>query len=174
MAERNIPLIHKLQAMMQSDYVSRLNLREAILIKRTETVASAIEQMRAKGLGCVIIIDGVSKKPLGIFSELGMIHLLIEDADALTRCVGDHMDANWACLQHDDPIIRVIDLMHLRNTRYVVVCWGAVEGVDIDATDRSGRTPLMFAALGRSSLELARQLHRDEIVALLEAALDDR
>ena len=100
--------------------VSELELRELIAVRPTTTVREALEQMKQKKLGCVVVVDDEGK-PLGKFTERLLIKMLLEHPDALDQQVGDHMANDWDAVQQTDPIATVIDKMESKKLRFVVV-----------------------------------------------------
>ena len=57
-----------LQQNLEQETVSQLNLREAITISPDKTIRDAVEEMRKKKLGCVVVIDN-ERKPIGLYTE---------------------------------------------------------------------------------------------------------
>lgn len=100
--------------------VSELELRDLIAVRSTTTVRQALEKLRQKKLGCVVIVDDEGK-PLGKFTERLLIKLLLEHPDGLDQHVGDHMASAWDASQQTDPIATVIDKMESKKLRFVVV-----------------------------------------------------
>jgi len=100
--------------------VSELELRDLIAVRPTTTVREALEKMRQKKLGCVIIVDDEGK-PLGKFTERLLIKLLLEHPDGLDQHVGDHMASIWDAAQQTDTIATVIDKMESKKLRFVAV-----------------------------------------------------
>lgn len=100
--------------------VSELELRDLIAVSSTTTVREALEKMRQKKLGCVVIVDDEGK-PLGKFTERLLIKLLLEHPDGLDQHVSDHMASVWDAAQLTDPIATVIDKMESKKLRFVPV-----------------------------------------------------
>ena len=100
---------------LQSETVSKLPCREAILIQPDATVRQAVEIMQAKKLGCAVVVD-VEGKPIGIFTERMLIELLLEQPDTLGEIpVRDHLKSECFCVQSSDPIATVLDLVQNRE-----------------------------------------------------------
>ena len=100
--------------------VSQLELRPVIAVKPTDSVRQALQQMRDKRLGCVVIVDQ-DNRPLGKFTERLLIRLLIKDPAALDEPVGDHMAHAWGSVKSGDSIARVIECMEEKKLRFVIV-----------------------------------------------------
>jgi CBS domain-containing protein len=104
---------------LQSECVSDLPCREAILISPETSVRQAAEIMQAKKLGCATVIDAEGK-PIGIFTERTLIDLLLHQPDNLGRIlVRDHLEKEWFCVRSTDPISAVLDLIQNRGARFI-------------------------------------------------------
>ena len=104
---------------LQTEPVSALPCREAILISADTSVRQAAEIMQAKKLGCAIVIDAEGK-PLGIFTERTLIDLLLQQPDNLGKMLArDHMEKEWFCVRSSDPIAMVLDLIQNRGARFI-------------------------------------------------------
>lgn len=115
--------------------VTKLNLRKAITVDSSTSVRQATDQMRAEGLGCVIVVDE-DGRPLGKFTERILIELLATDRDALNRSVGEYMALIWDQVRTTDPIIRVLDALREHNLRFLVVV--DEHGVAVGLTGQRG------------------------------------
>ena len=105
---------------MLTDPLSQLNLREAITIPPEASVRDAVSRMREKKLGCVIVIDSADK-PLGMFTEAMLRHLLIEDIAALDDSVANRMAKQFPCANINDPVVTILEGMQAENQRFVCV-----------------------------------------------------
>ena len=104
---------------LQSETVSKLPCREAILLQPDTTVRQAVEVLQSKKLGCAVVVDAEGK-PIGIFTERTLIELLLQRPNDLgTILVRDHLEAEWFCVQSSDPIATVLDLVQNRGARFV-------------------------------------------------------
>ena len=84
---------------LRNEPVSRLALREAITVPPEMLLRDVVARMREKGLGCVIVVDQQSK-PLGMFTEGILRHLLVESRGALFvyRRLGRPVFAGTDCM----------------------------------------------------------------------------
>jgi CBS domain-containing protein len=106
---------------LRSEPVSSLPLRKPVIVNPGTTVRAAIEQMRAKRLGCAIVVDE-GGKPIGTFSEARLVDLLLSRPSALDEdCVDRHLDKDWAAVRETDPISSVLSAMQSKNLRFVCV-----------------------------------------------------
>ena len=104
---------------LQSECVSKLPCREAILIQPETSVRQAAEIMQAKKLGCAVVVDAEGK-PIGIFTERTLIELLLQQPDNLAEIpVRDHLETEWFCVHSSDPISAVLDAVQKRGARFV-------------------------------------------------------
>jgi len=102
---------------ISSEKVGELPLREAIAVAPSTTVREAVDRMRGKRLGCVVVVDD-SGKPQGTFTEEELIKVLGGGLDA---AVGGHLSPQWASVRIDAPIASVLEEMKSKNLRFVVV-----------------------------------------------------
>ena len=106
-----------LQENIQNETVRELPLREAITVPPSTTVAEAVERMRGKRLGCVVV-TGDDRKPRGTFTEEDLVKMLGGDqADT----VDQHLSPEWACVTISSHVSSVLRAMQAKNLRFVVV-----------------------------------------------------
>lgn len=105
---------------MRKETVSRLALREPVTAAPDTSLRNAINLMRSKQIGCVIVIDN-QRKPLGIFTERMLTKLLVRDAAVLTETLNDHMSEFWPSVRLTDSIEQVMDAMLEKNMRFLAV-----------------------------------------------------
>ena len=103
-----------------SEPISRLALREPITISPSSSVKDAVLKMRDKELGCVIVVDE-KDKPIGMFTEAMLRHLLIEDRAALDDSLENRMAKDFPCAKSKDPVVNVLEAMRSENHRFVCV-----------------------------------------------------
>lgn len=100
--------------------VSRLALRDPVVVHPDTSVRDCIGQMREQGLGCVIAIDN-ARRPLGIFTEAMLRQLLVTNAAAVENPVREHMTREIQLVQLTDPVVKVLETMQHQKTRFVGV-----------------------------------------------------
>jgi CBS domain-containing protein len=123
---------------LHNERVSQLPLRPAVAVDPDCPVLTAIEQMRAAQQGCAVVVDPQGK-PLGTFSERMVIELLLRHpANLENLSVGDHLDAEWFCVRHDDPLIKVLELIQQQGARFL--CVTNDEGGVVALTGQKGLT----------------------------------
>jgi arabinose-5-phosphate isomerase len=104
----------------ETETVEKLNIRNPITIDASASVRRAIEKMRAGRLGCAIVVDS-DHKPIGVFTEAILRHLLANSPPSIEGQVDSAMARNFPCVQATDKIEFVLQAMELKNTRFVVV-----------------------------------------------------
>lgn len=104
----------------RNEPVKRLALREPITLEPEGTIRDAIALMSDKNLGCVVVVDE-AQKPVGMFTEGMLRHLLISSPDAIGGILQEQMASRFPWVQIDDPIQMVLDAMVEKNTRFVCV-----------------------------------------------------
>ncbi len=109
-----------LYANMCNETVSRLPLREPVVCRREDTVRRAVQLMRERKLGCVIVV-GDDHKPVGMFTESMLVQLLARKPDAINDPVESEMAERWAWVTLSDPIADVLEAMQVKNVRFICV-----------------------------------------------------
>lgn len=105
---------------IRQEPVSRLALREPATAAPETSLREAIQLMRSKQLGCVIVIDN-QRKPLGIFTERMLTRLLARNAAILTETLNEHMSEFWPSVRLTDSIEQVLDAMLEKDMRFLAV-----------------------------------------------------
>lgn len=121
---------------LQTETVSKLPCREAILVPPDMSVRQAAEILQSKKLGCAVVVDP-DGKPIGVFTERTLIALLLQQPDNLDNIsVRDHLEAEWFCVRDNDPISAVLELVQNRGARFV--CELDAQGKAIGLTGQKG------------------------------------
>ena len=105
---------------LERELVSSLPLRDAINVQADDTLSDAVEAMRAKSLGCAVIVDP-DGKPQGLFTERSLINALMQNESLDDRKVGDFTDPAFLCLKSSDPISKVWDAIVDEGLRFICV-----------------------------------------------------
>ncbi|MCA9069215.1 MAG: CBS domain-containing protein [Planctomycetaceae bacterium] len=104
----------------QTEPVKTLNLRTPILVGKDATLRQCIEKMRDGKLGCVIVVDA-DQKPVGLFTEAMLRHLLLDSPVSLNDPIESRMATAYPWCRLTDPVETVLEAMELKNHRFVVV-----------------------------------------------------
>ncbi len=105
---------------IRNEPVSRLALREPVVVGREATVRDAVTRMREQKLGCAIVVDD-ERKPVGLFAESRLTQLLCETPAAIYDPILEHLDPQWPTVALTDPISRVLTALELDNVRFLIV-----------------------------------------------------
>jgi CBS domain-containing protein len=108
---------------IRSEPVSRLALREPVVVGRDATVRDAVTRMREQKLGCVIVDDD-ERKPVGLFAESKLTRLLSETPAAIYDPILEHLDPQWPTVESSAPISCVLSALELANVRFLIVVDG--------------------------------------------------
>jgi len=100
--------------------VTELEWRQLLEIHGDQPVRAAIQLMREKRLGCVVVI-GDDGRPRGKFTERDLIRLLLLSPESVDEPVGRHMSGTWGVVKSTDTIAKIIDLMDDKKLRFVIV-----------------------------------------------------
>ena len=105
---------------MINEPVSELALREPVLVGPRDSVRTAIERMRERRLGCVIVVDP-EKKPLGIFTENMLTQLVARGQLSANDAVEQHMSPTLPWVGLSDSVVNVLDALQTKNIRFLCV-----------------------------------------------------
>ena len=106
---------------IKTELAKHLPMREAALLDEGSTVGAALEEMRARRIGCAFVVDE-HRRPIGMFTERKLIELLVqgyEDLDELP--LDEHLDEAWFAVNQSAPICSVIDTIQRRGARFICV-----------------------------------------------------
>ena len=109
-----------LQKSILEETVGDLPLLKPICVEPSITVRDAIQMMRDRKLGCVVIIDE-NGKPQGMFSERHLIRLLSNGPAFLDDSVEKYMSDLWASIGKSESIAMVIHKMQQHGLRFLCV-----------------------------------------------------
>jgi CBS domain-containing protein len=125
--------------------------RDPCVATAGETVREAAKRMDARGVGCLVVVDGDSR-PVGMLTDRDIVMRVLRrrrDPDRTT--VGEVMHEEVSCLPDDAPVERAMRRMHVDGVRRIPV------------VDDAGRIVGIFTA------DDALQLLSSEIAGLAEA-----
>lgn len=106
-----------LQENILNEPVTELPLREAIVVSPQTLVSEAVDRMRGKQLGCVVVVDAQGQIQ-GTFTEEELVKMM---GQSLETPVSDHLSPRWSVVQSNEPIARVLEAMQSLDLRFVVV-----------------------------------------------------
>ena len=105
---------------MVKEPVRELPLREPVLCGPDASIREAIQQMRQKRLGCVIVIDD-DHCPVGMFTESMLKRMLVNSPASIDDAIRIHMATQWPWVKLNDPIADVLEAMQAKNVRFICV-----------------------------------------------------
>ena len=117
------PLEGRLHELILEDPISRLNAPTPLTLKAGDSVATAVELMRKRRYGSVLIVDDDGALE-GIFTERDLlVKLSAESVDLQAIALSDVMTAKPKTLREDATLAQAINRMALGGYRHIpVVC----------------------------------------------------
>jgi signal-transduction protein with cAMP-binding, CBS, and nucleotidyltransferase domain len=104
---------------LKHETVSRLNPTPAWHVRPTQTVADAVQLMRDKRVGCVLVCEG--RRVVGIFTERDLLRRVLAAGLPLSTSVADCMTPDPVTVQPRDPISVAIRWMQKGGYRHLPV-----------------------------------------------------
>jgi CBS domain-containing protein len=104
---------------LKIDSVSRLNPRSPLQVHPNQTVGEAVNLMRQKGVGCILIGDG--DRVEGIFTERDLMHRVLANGKPLTTPVAECMTPHPVVVHPKDSIAAAIRRMEEGGYRHLPV-----------------------------------------------------
>ena len=99
--------------------IKHLRARKPVTLSPQDTVADAIELMRKKKIGCVLITK--EEKLLGIFTERDVLMKVAGTDNEGRLTLADVMTTRVDAFQPDDSIAFVLNAMHVGGYRHIPV-----------------------------------------------------
>lgn len=100
--------------------ITSLALRPLIAVRAGATVHEAVNLMRLRRTGCVIVTDAASM-PVGMFNERLMTRLLCKPGASTEDAIEKHMTHGVVTVSQDDMIVDMLRTMQEKNARWVCV-----------------------------------------------------
>jgi len=104
---------------LKMDCVSRLNPTPPWAVAPGQTVADAVQLMRDKRVGCVLVC--VDRRVVGIFTERDLLRRVLAEGRPLTVAVADTMTADPVTVHPKDPVRTAIRRMEEGGYRHLPV-----------------------------------------------------
>ncbi len=99
----------KIEGFLTRDRLTRLPIREPLLVEKGSLVQDVIPQMKVKRVGCVLIHD--KGKLIGIFTERDVLRKIVPTLSSLKNPIGNFMSPNPKTLKINQTVGTVIKLM---------------------------------------------------------------
>lgn len=104
---------------LKHETVARLNPTPPWHVLPTQTVGDAVQLMRDKKVGCVLVC--VERHVVGIFTERDLVRRVMALGRPMTDAVGDHMTADPVSVQPRDAISAAVKRMFKGGYRHLPV-----------------------------------------------------
>jgi signal-transduction protein with cAMP-binding, CBS, and nucleotidyltransferase domain len=105
---------------LEQETVAQLPVREAIVVRPFTLVRAAVAVMRARSLGCCVMVDH-GRIPSGIFTEHSLLHVLVRGDSLDDSPVCRYADPNFISVRLRDPISCVWEAIQRAGARFVCV-----------------------------------------------------
>jgi len=93
-------------------------LQPVVSLPPQATVRQAVEQMRVKRVGIVLVVDG--EKLTGVFSERDVLRKVVgEDVDLDATPLSELMTENPECLHAENPLVYALHQMSVGGYRHI-------------------------------------------------------
>ena len=110
----------RIHEMILRDPISQLNAPEPILLKTSDTVATAVRLMRKLRFGSVLVVD--QRRLAGIFTEHDLVkHFAGREDELATRTLGEVMTPNPQSLHEEDTLAHALNSMAVGGYRHIPV-----------------------------------------------------
>jgi predicted transcriptional regulator len=105
---------------LHTETVSHLALRVPVIVHQDATIRDAILAMRARNLGCVIVVNE-KHVPLGLFPESELTTLLSKNPKVVEEPLVNYLGPAWPTVKQSDVIAMVLDALESKNVRFLIV-----------------------------------------------------
>jgi len=105
---------------LKNETVGDMELRPLIAVSPQTPVRDCVAQMKAQGVGCVIIVDG-DGKPVGKFTERRMMQKMLETPGMFAAAVSESMYDSCSTVTTHTSVAELIHLMDDKQLRFVCV-----------------------------------------------------
>ncbi|MGI9429781.1 MAG: CBS domain-containing protein [Bythopirellula sp.] len=103
-----------------NDQIADLALREPVCCRPDDDIESAIQRLRDRNLGCLIVVDH-KHKPIGVVTESMITQKVAHDPASISGPVQGLMADICPWVQLTDSVSLVLDAMQAQNTRFLCV-----------------------------------------------------
>jgi 2-oxoglutarate ferredoxin oxidoreductase subunit beta len=109
----------RIEQSLREDSVEKLNPAGAVSVPESATVTTALEVMRGKRIGCVLITN-TEGNLIGIFTERdALTRVAGEDLDPADTVVGEVMTRDPETVKLEHPLAHAVHLMVVGDLRYL-------------------------------------------------------
>lgn len=118
--------------------VGEVCTREVYIVRRNEPLLEAVREMRARNVGCVIVVEprGARTLPIGVLTDRDVTRALPERSDSLPSLhVEDCMTPDPLTLAEDTSIVDAMARLRARGVRRAPVVAADGDLVGVVSTD---------------------------------------
>ena len=109
----------KLERSLREIDVLALELQPPLLVERASSVGNVIREMQVGGHGYALITE--DNRLAGIFTERDVLLSVLGNDAVLAQPVAEHMAPNPVCVATEDPVQKVVLLMHQAGHRQIPI-----------------------------------------------------
>jgi CBS domain-containing protein len=111
-----------LQKNFRSDPVGGLSRRPVCVVVRTDTIAEVVETMAARGVGCVLVLDGGPTQQLvGIFTEADFLCRVVATKLDVEQSIESVMTRSPKVIDESASVLQAMELMEQGHIRHLPV-----------------------------------------------------
>jgi CBS domain-containing protein len=126
------------------EHTARLLLREVVTVGPSEPVRDVVRLMKAKHVGCVLVVDG--GRLTGIFSERDLVmRVAIQDEDLRGAPVSRFMTPDPVVVDAGEPLEKVFQILSRRRFRHVPIVENGRPAGIVSLSDFAGILPEVFS-----------------------------
>ena len=109
----------ELREALETDTVAHVGYQDLVAVQEEQTVRAAVERMREKKTGCLLILKG--ERLTGIFTERDLITRVLGTEGAYDAAITTFMTAAPTVALANEPIHLVLARMHTGGMRHLPV-----------------------------------------------------
>ena len=109
----------KIERSLREVEVLSLELQPPLLLEGATRVGDVIRKMQDDGLGYALITK--DDRLVGIFTERDVFLSVLGHDDVLAEPISGHMSPDPVCVAADDPVRKVVQLMHQGGHRQIPI-----------------------------------------------------
>ena len=109
----------KIERSLREVEVLALELHPPLILDGTTTVGNVIREMQGSGLGYALLTK--NNRLAGIFTERDVFLSVLGHDAVLAQPVAEHMSPDPVCVGAEDPVRKVVLLMHQGGYRHIPV-----------------------------------------------------
>ena len=108
-----------IRAALENETVEDIGYRKPDVVKEGEPVGAAIDRMRKRKVGSLLVVQGA--RLTGIFTERDLVTRVLGKEDVFDRPIEEFMTSAPTVAHTDEPIHSVLARMHAQGMRHLPV-----------------------------------------------------